>query len=202
MAVTINAKGTTVPYFKIGKGGTTLYQGSTDPTGTYTVNDNDVWLDTNTGALKFYNSGGPSWDLTQGSLGSTVLNDVSDVNTSGATNGQVLTYNSGNSTWEPTTVSGGSSFQRAAVTSATYTMSSGDTFVGVNYAGTVTITMFNSQTAGTEIIIKDESGAAGTYNITINTTNSETIDGASSFVIDVDSAALRLLWTGVEWSIV
>ena len=46
MAVTINARGTSVPYFKIGKSGTTFYQGDSDPSGSYTINANDVWFDT------------------------------------------------------------------------------------------------------------------------------------------------------------
>lgn len=53
MAVTINAKGTSVPYFKIGKSGTTFYQGDSDPSSTYTINTNDVWFDTSNGTVKF-----------------------------------------------------------------------------------------------------------------------------------------------------
>jgi hypothetical protein len=54
MAVTINAKGTSVPYFKIGKSGTTLFQGSIDPvTSGHTVNSNDIWFDTSSGTVKF-----------------------------------------------------------------------------------------------------------------------------------------------------
>jgi len=53
MAVTINAKGTSVPYFKIGKSGTTLYQGDADPSNTYTINTNDIWFDTSNGTVKF-----------------------------------------------------------------------------------------------------------------------------------------------------
>lgn len=52
MAVYYNLKGTTVPYFQIGKGGATLYPTDTDPTGTYTVNNGDFWLDTSLGELK------------------------------------------------------------------------------------------------------------------------------------------------------
>ena len=53
MAVTINARGTSVPYFKIGKSGTTFYQGDADPSSTYTINTNDVWFDTSNGTIKF-----------------------------------------------------------------------------------------------------------------------------------------------------
>ena len=53
MAVTINARGTSVPYFKIGKSGTTFYQGDSDPSSTYTINTNDIWFDTSNNTVKF-----------------------------------------------------------------------------------------------------------------------------------------------------
>ena len=66
MAVIFNAKGTTSPYFLLGKGGTTLYQGSSDPTGSYTASAGDVWFDTNANTLKFRNDGNSAW--MQGSI--------------------------------------------------------------------------------------------------------------------------------------
>ena len=61
MAVFHNLKGTTVPYFKIGKAGTTFYQGSTDPIGTYTVATGDFWFDTTSEQIKIRKSS--SWGL-------------------------------------------------------------------------------------------------------------------------------------------
>ena len=66
MAVIFNAKGTTSPYFLLGKGGTTLFQGSSDPTGSYSASAGDVWFDTNANTLKFRNSGNNGWE--QGSI--------------------------------------------------------------------------------------------------------------------------------------
>ena len=57
MAVTYNLKGTSNPYFKIGKSGSTLFQGTSDPSGSYTVANGDVWFDTSNGTLKFRSSG-------------------------------------------------------------------------------------------------------------------------------------------------
>ena len=69
MAITINAKGTSVPYFKIGKSGTTLFQGSTDPvTSGYTVNANDIWFDSGNGTVKFRVSGAWSGITTASDL--------------------------------------------------------------------------------------------------------------------------------------
>lgn len=56
MSVTYNAKGTSVPYFTIGKRGVTIYQGLNDPTGNYAVSESDVWIDTTTKSLRFYSN--------------------------------------------------------------------------------------------------------------------------------------------------
>jgi hypothetical protein len=74
MAVTINAKGTSVPYFKIGKQGTTLYQGDSDPSNTYTINTNDIWFDTSNGTVKFRVSNAWSGITTASDL--TVTGDL------------------------------------------------------------------------------------------------------------------------------
>lgn len=52
MAVTLNARGTSVPYFTIGKAGTTLYQGPNDPSLEYTPETGDYWFDTTDGTIK------------------------------------------------------------------------------------------------------------------------------------------------------
>ena len=74
MAVTINARGTSVPYFKIGKSGTTFYQGDSDPSGSYTINANDVWFDTSNGTVKFRVSNSWSGITTASDL--TVTGDL------------------------------------------------------------------------------------------------------------------------------
>ena len=62
----MNAKGTTSPYFKIGKQGTNVFQGSSDPASSYTTAEGDMWVDTSNKITKFRNSGNNGW--TQGSL--------------------------------------------------------------------------------------------------------------------------------------
>ncbi len=54
MSITLNAKGTTVPSFTIGKGGVTIYQGTADPSISYTIKDGDYWLDSSINALKVW----------------------------------------------------------------------------------------------------------------------------------------------------
>lgn len=63
MSITLNAKGTSVPFFTIGKSGTTLYQGSTDPSGTYTIKDGDYWLNGSDNSLNVW--GTSQWNAPQ-----------------------------------------------------------------------------------------------------------------------------------------
>ena len=95
MAVTLNSRGTTVPYFTIGKAGTTIYQGDADPVAVHVVKPGDFWLDTNTKAIRVMAVDGTSWavpklgdmsveggsftspgdiTLNSGALGSVVVN--------------------------------------------------------------------------------------------------------------------------------
>lgn len=61
----------------------------------------------------------------------------------------------------------------------------------------------NLASAATEdgkiIIIKDESGAAGTNNITIATEGAETIDGAATKTINSNYGVLRVYSDGTNW---
>lgn len=75
MAITINSKGTSVPYFTIGKAGVTIYQGGVDPALTYSVNPGDVWLDTESKSFKIMGSGQSGWGTPK----------LSDITVSGAT---------------------------------------------------------------------------------------------------------------------
>jgi hypothetical protein len=71
-----------------------------------------------------------------------------------------------------------------SVTGVTYAAKAGDRLIGVNRAGTVTITLPSAQLrAGCTYTFKDESGAAASNNITVATEGSETIDGSATDVI-------------------
>ena len=60
MAVTLNAKGTSVPSFTIGKSGLTLYQGSADPSLTYTISAGDYWFNKTNNSLNV-RTGSDTW---------------------------------------------------------------------------------------------------------------------------------------------
>lgn len=78
------------------------------------------------------------------------------------------------------------------VTDATYTAKQTDDIIDVNRAGAVTITLPAAPKTGRRWRIHDSSGAAGTNNITISST--ETIRGV--VLIDSDSSAVEVEWNG------
>jgi archaellum component FlaC len=85
------------------------------------------------------------------------------------------------------------------VTNNTYTVSSADYYIGVNYAGPVTITLPTELlSSGRMIIIKDESGAAETNPITVL----GTVDNdAGGFIIQINNGAIQLIYRS-GWRIV
>lgn len=91
-----------------------------------------------------------------------------------------------------------------SVTSASYSTTAQDRVVGVNVAGAVTITLVSAASVpvGTLVYVKDESGSAGTYNITINPQSGQTIDGASSQVISVGHDMRRMYSSGSNWFLI
>lgn len=88
-------------------------------------------------------------------------------------------------------------------TAVSYVALTTDTIVGVtSTAATRTITLPSSATAGSgfELIVKDESGAAGTNNITVSRAGSDTIDGATTVTISVNYGVLKVYSDGAgKW---
>jgi hypothetical protein len=77
-------------------------------------------------------------------------------------------------------------------------------FIGVNTASNpVTITLPNSSDipTGKIFLVKDEGGNAGSNNITVNTSDSSTIDGSTSIILDCDYASISVYYNGNEWSV-
>ena len=105
MAITLNAKGTSVPYFKIGKSGTTLFQGSSDPhvSGGYSVQTNDIWFDTDARTLKFRTNSNTWQALAEADK----ISEMTDVDLTGLADGHFLRYNSSDGKWEAHEVTGG-----------------------------------------------------------------------------------------------
>ena len=87
-----------------------------------------------------------------------------------------------------------------SVTDAIYQAKGGDRVVGVNRAGTVTITLPTDQVRpGRTYTVKDESGAAASNNITVATEGSETIDGSATDTIAEDYGGKTYYSDGANW---
>lgn len=81
-----------------------------------------------------------------------------------------------------------------------------DYYILMNTAGsgttTRTVTLPENSAAGTTFVIKDIGGAAGTANIAVARTGSDTIDGQTSQVINSNYASVTLVSSGANWFIV
>lgn len=91
------------------------------------------------------------------------------------------------------------------VTSSTYSITHKDYYIGVNYAGAVTITLPKADREGKIFIIKDELGEAskGTNRyITILPSNSDLIDDRDRAILAFDYGSLTFIWRGNSWRVV
>ena len=92
-------------------------------------------------------------------------------------------------------------FQRTEVTTATYSVVTADTYIGVNSNVDTTITLPSIPTEGQELTVKDEAGQARQDRITIDG-NGNTIDSEATVVIGVNYGGLQLVYAGTEWHII
>lgn len=83
-------------------------------------------------------------------------------------------------------------------TAAGATLTVGQNIVGVTSTASARAYTLPAQTAGLAIVVKDESGAAATNNITV-TPASGTIDGAANKVINTNFGVLRLYSNATNW---
>lgn len=84
------------------------------------------------------------------------------------------------------------------VTTPTYNISTKDYYIGINYAGAVTITLPTIINDGKMYIIKDESGHCSTNNITVQ----GTVDNdAGGFILAQDNGGIQLIYRN-GWRIV
>lgn len=83
---------------------------------------------------------------------------------------------------------------------ATLTATTGK-LIRINYAGAVTVTLPAASAVPANdvyFVLKDESGAAGSNNITISRAGSDTIDGATSYVISTNYGKVALYSDGAS----
>jgi len=91
------------------------------------------------------------------------------------------------------------------VSGSSYQVLDGDYYVGVSYAGPVTITLPTFPETGREIVVKDESGNAGdgvNRQITITGYSAtDKIDNQTSAIINLDYAGLHFIYRN-GWRII
>jgi len=94
---------------------------------------------------------------------------------------------------------GGISYSRRAVT-AHATASVSDTILGVSGTAPIEVRLPSAggYSAGQYFTVKDESGAADIKNITILTTGGQTIDGATSIILESPFAAVNIYSDGTS----
>ena len=92
-----------------------------------------------------------------------------------------------------------------SVTSSSYNITLNDYYIGVNYAGAVTITLPKANKEGRVFIVKDELGEAskGTNRyITILPSGTDLIDGRDKAILAYDYGSLTFVWKGNSWRVV
>lgn len=89
----------------------------------------------------------------------------------------------------------------AVITTATTLTATNQLVIVNNGAATTTVTLDAAPATGKTITVKDGSGNASGFNITI-AGNGKNIDGAASLIINVNYEAVSLAYNGTQWNIV
>lgn len=102
-------------------------------------------------------------------------------------------------------LSGRLRFPRTTVADADYTMVNGDAIIeytSLTAGRTTTLLAAATAGAGYVVVIKDGTGSASGFNITLDGNSSETIDGSTTKLINTDYGSLTLYCTGSNWMII
>lgn len=96
---------------------------------------------------------------------------------------------------------GGASFTNVRTVTTTATVGANDTVILCNQSAAFALTL-PTATDGRYLIIKDFSNTAATNNITVTRASSDLIDGATTFVINVNRSSVTLVGSSGNWSLV
>ena len=92
-----------------------------------------------------------------------------------------------------------------SVTTSSYTIKPQDYYIGVNYAGAVTITLPRADREGKIFVVKDELGEAskGTNRyITVLPSGTDLIDGRDRAILAYDYGSLTFIWKSNSWRVI
>lgn len=98
---------------------------------------------------------------------------------------------------------GASSLAYTAVNTTPYIVLPADQYISVDCSGApITIDLPNAPATGRSFVIKDRLGNAATNNITVTTIGGVvTIDGATSYVMNVNKQAINLIFSGTAYEV-
>jgi hypothetical protein len=71
----------------------------------------------------------------------------------------------------------------------------------VSHGAAFVVNLPTSPLVGTTVFIKDFSGNAVTFNITVNGGGGQVIDGAASYVINTNYGCIKIVFMGSSWVI-
>jgi len=137
-----------------------------------------------------------SWG--SGGSGAVRIIDQDDLDKSTVANGRYMKYQNGYFVMDeinPFDVI----HNTTLVTTNTYVVQDSDYYIGIDYAGPVTIIIPSFPDSGREIVVKDESGNCSNNPITV----SGPVDNDNSgFILEVDNGAVHMLFRGDYWRII
>jgi hypothetical protein len=140
---------------------------------------------------------------TIGGGGETKLRKLDDIDRSTIADNKYLKYNAATGKFVFSAVSSADQIashivSTTLVTTASYTASVDDHYIGVNYSGTCTITLPSGISNGEQLVIKDESGSASINPIVV----SGTVDNdAGGFTLQINNGSISLIYRN-GWRIV
>jgi hypothetical protein len=149
---------------------------------------------TNTAVTAFTYNNSNSFTIFEndGSTYSASINVVTGLTINGDLNVTGTIFSTGSTQFISTT----------GITISAVTLSTGTTYNGINYAGNVDLTIPSpSGFTGLKIIVKDESGNAGTYRIRL-TPSVGTIDGNPYVDMNINYMSLTLVARNNNWWII
>lgn len=113
--------------------------------------------------------------------------------------GYVITYSASDGYYIARPPSKLLSISSVSTTPYSISASSPEDVVLVSHGAAFVVNLPTSPLGGTTVYIKDFSGNASSFNITVNA--SQLIDGAASYIINTNFGTVRATFTGGTWAI-
>jgi hypothetical protein len=135
--------------------------------------------------------------------GAVVTSSIGVLSSVTGTAGYVLTANAAGSAPSFQVLPGTSSFTYTDVSSSPYVVLTTDNYISVDCSGgIITIQLPNTATLGRSFIIKDRTGSAAAFNITVTTVGGAVnIDGATTFVMNTAYESINVIGNGSTYEI-